>query len=100
MITRKDDRSFLNKAQENMKSWFELMERRGTQDGMPMKPQVPMHHLNKMLDDNAIICCDCGTVTTWVARHIDMRGEMQFAVSGVLATMAEGLPFAVRAAVA
>jgi pyruvate dehydrogenase (quinone) len=43
---------------------------------------------------------DCGTVTTWVARYIDMRGSMQFAVSGMLATMAEGLPFAVGAAVA
>jgi pyruvate dehydrogenase (quinone) len=58
------------------------------------------YHLNKYLADDAIICCDCGTVTTWVARYIEMRGDMQFAVSGMLATMAEGLPFAVAAQVA
>jgi pyruvate dehydrogenase (quinone) len=100
LVSRKGDRSFLETAQQRMKTWNELMEKRGTRDDVPMKPQVPMYHLNKYLDDDAIIACDCGTVTTWVARHIEMRGEMQFAVSGMLATMAAGLPFAVGAAVA
>jgi pyruvate dehydrogenase (quinone) len=100
LIKRKDDRSFLKTAQQRMQTWNKLMEERGTRTAMPMKPQVPMHYLNKMLADDAIIACDCGTVTTWVARYIQMRGDMKFAVSGMLATMAEGLPFAVGAAVA
>jgi pyruvate dehydrogenase (quinone) len=100
LINRKEDRSFLTTAQQRMQEWNTLMERRATRDDVPMKPQVPMYHLNKYLNDDAIIACDCGTVTTWVARHIEMRGTMQFAVSGMLATMAEGLPFAVGAQVA
>jgi pyruvate dehydrogenase (quinone) len=100
MIQPKQDRSFLEQAQERMRSWNELMAQRGTRTDLPMKPQVPMYQLNRLLDDDAIICCDCGTVTTWVARYIEMRGTMQFAVSGMLATMAEGLPFAVAAATA
>ncbi len=100
LITRKQDQSFLEKAQERMKTWNGLMESRATRTAMPMKPQVVPYHLNKFLNDDAIVVSDCGTVTTWTARYVEMKGMMQFAVSGMLATMACGLPFAVGAAVA
>jgi pyruvate dehydrogenase (quinone) len=100
LLQRKEDRSFLEKAQERMKDWNELMEERGTRTSMPMKPQVAARALNKMLTDDAIVIADCGTVTTWAARHLDMRAGSQFSVSGLLATMACGLPYAVAAAVA
>ncbi len=67
---------------------------------MPLKPQVVAHKLNEVLADDAIICCDTGTVTTWAARHIKIRGTMEFSASGTLATMACSLPYAVGAAVA
>ena len=60
-----------------------------------MKPQVVAHELNKFLDDDAIIVGDCGTVTTWAARYIKMRGRMLFSASGLLATMGNGLPYAI-----
>ena len=100
LLTRKEDRGFLQKAQARMKDWNELMEERGTRTDLPMKPQVAAHALNKLLADDAIVISDCGTVTTWAARHLQMRGTMQFSVSGLLATMACGLPYAVAAAVA
>jgi pyruvate dehydrogenase (quinone) len=100
LITRKQDQSFLEKAQERMKTWNGLMEARATRTAMPMKPQVVPYLLNKFLNDDAIIASDCGTVTTWAARYVEMKGTMKFAVSGMLATMACGLPFAVGAAVA
>src|SRR6185503_9112912 len=43
---------------------------------------------------------DSGTITTWAARYIQMRGQMQFSLSGTLATMANSLPYSVGAAVA
>jgi pyruvate dehydrogenase (quinone)/pyruvate oxidase len=67
---------------------------------MPMKPQVVAHELNKLLSEDAIIATDSGTITTWAARHIDMRGNMMFSCSGTLATMACALPYANAAAVA
>jgi thiamine pyrophosphate-dependent acetolactate synthase large subunit-like protein len=67
---------------------------------MPINPQVVTHTLNKLLADNAIVSADSGTNTTWAARYIDMRGEMQFSVSGALASMACGLPYSLGAAVA
>ncbi len=100
LVRRKDDRGFLEQAQKDMKDWNELMEKRGTRTDKPMKPQVVMHALNPFLHDDAIICCDTGTVTTWAARHIRMRGDMMFSASGMLASMGNGLPYALGAAVA
>jgi pyruvate dehydrogenase (quinone) len=94
------DRSFLEKAQAAMQDWRELMQERGTRTDTPMKPQVVAHELNKLLSDDAIIATDSGTITTWVARHVDMRGNMMFSCSGNLATMACGLPYANAAAIA
>ena len=91
---------FLKKSQERMKDWFDLMEERGTRKDMPMKPQVVTHTLNKLLKDDAIVSSDSGTIATWTARHVDIRGTMQFSLSGSLATMANGLPYSIGAAVA
>lgn len=91
---------FLKKAQERMKTWNELMEERGTRPDLPMKPQVVTYNLNKLLADDAIVTADSGTIATWSARAIEMRGNMQFSLSGSLATMANGLPYSIGAAVA
>ncbi|GAB3803800.1 thiamine pyrophosphate-binding protein [Spirosoma humi] len=100
LLDRKEDRSFLEKAQERMTFWRELMTERGTQGAIPMKPQVVPHVLSPLLNDDAIVTCDCGNNTTWAARHIQMRGTMQFSTSGLLATMGSGLPYAIAASVA
>ena len=100
MLDYREDRSFLEEAQKGMQEWNALMEERGTRKDVPMKPQVVAHELNKLLDDNAIIATDSGTITTWAARHLMIRGDMMFSCSGNLATMACGLPYAVAAAVA
>lgn len=94
------DRSFLETAQAGMAEWRELIAERGTRTDMPMKPQVVAHELNKLLADDAVIATDSGTITTWAARHLDIRGEMMFSCSGNLATMACGLPYANAAAIA
>lgn len=99
-LLRRKKKSFLKKSQERMKSWNELMEERGTRKDMPMKPQVVTHTLNKLLKDDAIVSSDSGTIATWTARYVEMRGTMQFSLSGLLATMANGLPYSVGAAIA
>ena len=95
-----EDRSFLESAQSGMKAWTELMTERGTRQDKPMKPQVVAHELNKLLTDDAIVATDSGTITTWIARHMMVRGNQMFSCSGNLATMACGLPYAIAAAVA
>jgi len=99
LLKRKNNK-FLKKSQERMKVWNQLMEERGTRQDMPMKPQVVTHALNKLLRDDAIVSSDSGTIATWTARQVEMRGSMQFSLSGSLATMANGLPYSIGAAVA
>ena len=100
LVDRKKKRGFLEDAQKRMKDWRGLMKERGTRGDMPMKPQVVTYHLNKLLGDDAIVSADSGTIATWAARYIDMRGSMQFSLSGSLATMANGLPYSIGAAAA
>jgi pyruvate dehydrogenase (quinone) len=96
-LDRNPDRSWLEQAQQGKAEWQKLMEERGTLQEMPMKPQVVAHELGKRLRDDAIIVTDSGTITTWAARHINIRGEQMFSLSGNLATMACGLPYAIGA---
>lgn len=96
----REDRSFIESAQAAKKAWVALMEERGTLKDKPMKPQVVAHELDKLLADDAIVATDSGTITTWIARHLRMRGNMMFSCSGNLATMACGLPYAIAGAVA
>jgi pyruvate dehydrogenase (quinone) len=100
LIERKADRSFLTDAQEHMRDWREVMRERGTREDMPMKPQVVTYALNRLLEDDAIVSGDSGTIATWAARYIDIRERMQFSLSGSLATMANGLPYSIGAAIA
>jgi len=95
-----EDRSLLEKAQSNMKDWRALMEERGTRQDKPMKPQVVAWELGKRLNDNAIISCDSGTITTWWARQIPAKRGQMHSVSGMLASMACGLTYALAAQIA
>jgi pyruvate dehydrogenase (quinone) len=100
LLKRKEDRSFLQAAQAGMKDWCEVMEKRATRRDKPMKPQVVAWELGKRLRDDAIVSCDSGTIATWWARHIPARRGQMHTLSGNLATMAPGLPYAIAAQIA
>jgi pyruvate dehydrogenase (quinone) len=100
LIRKNNNGKFLEQVQKDMRDWRELMNERGTRRDTPMKPQVVTHELNKLLDDDAIVITDSGTITAMTARHVDMRGSMQFSCSGTLASMACGLPYAIGASIA
>lgn len=97
LLERKKRRFFLKRAQTGMKDWWKLMEERGTRADMPMKPQVVAWELGRRLRKDAIVSCDSGTIATWWARHIPVKKGQMHSVSGNLATMACGLPYALAA---
>lgn len=100
LLKKKQDLSFLEKAQKGMKEWWEVVETRATRMDKPMKPQVVAWELGKRLRDDAIVSCDSGTIATWFAREIPARRGQKYSLSGTLATMAPGLPYTIGAQVA
>jgi pyruvate dehydrogenase (quinone) len=100
MLKRNENRKFLQRAQSSMQDWWKLMKARGTRQSMPMKPQVVAWELGQLLPDNAIVSCDSGTIATWWARQIPVKRGQKHSISGNLASMACGLPYAIAAAIA
>jgi pyruvate dehydrogenase (quinone) len=100
LLKKKEDRSFLQKAQAGMKEWWEVIETRATRMDKPMKPQVVAWELGKQLREDAIVSCDSGTIATWWAREIPVKRGQMHSLSGTLATMAPGLPYTLAAQLA
>lgn len=95
-----EDRAFLERAQAETKLWWKLMEERGIRQERPMKPQVVAWELGKRISDNAIVSSDSGTIATWFARQIPAKRGQMYSLSGTLASMANGLPYAIAAQIA
>jgi pyruvate dehydrogenase (quinone) len=91
---------FLDEAREGMRAWTALMEERGQRTDKPMKPQVLARELGRRLAADALVACDSGTIATWWARHIPVQRGQMHTLSGTLASMAVGLPYAIAAQIA
>jgi pyruvate dehydrogenase (quinone) len=99
-VNEKSDLDFLRSAQQGMRSWNLLLNERSTRQDKPIKPQMIAAVLSEELEEDAIISVDSGTNTIWAAQYIQIRKGMKFSVSGTLASMACGLPYAIAAQVA
>ena len=100
LLKRNEKRGFLEDAQKGMREWRELMDAQTSRMDKPMKPQVIAWELGKRLREDAIVSCDSGTNTSWFARHIPVKRGQMHSVSGNLASMACGLPYAIAAQIA
>ena len=100
IVQRHEDRTFLEQAQKGMRDWWDLLDRHANAPSVPMKPQVLADQLSRHLRDDAITCCDSGTIATWWARYIRVKRGQMHTLSGNLATMACALPYAIAAQIA
>jgi pyruvate dehydrogenase (quinone) len=100
LLKPRSNRSFLKQAQEGMRDWKKFMKRQESVQTMPMKPQMLASELSERLPNDAIVNCDSGTITTWWARHIQVKRGQMHTVSGNLATMACGLPYTIASQIA
>ncbi|MGI9010387.1 MAG: thiamine pyrophosphate-dependent enzyme [Nitrososphaeraceae archaeon] len=91
---------FLQSMQKSMEKWKEILKEQSNREDIPIKPQVIANAVSEELEDNAIVSVDSGNNTVWAARFLKMRNGMKFSVSGNLATMACGLPYAIAAKIA
>lgn len=93
-------RDSLELAQKEMKAWSEQMDEVELSEETPLRPQAVARMVGDLADDDAIFCCDTGTVTVWAARNLRIRGAQQFTLSGNLATMGFAMPGAIGASLA
>src|SRR5207302_273933 len=100
LLRRKSDRGHLEKAQREREKWNDEMSALAAADREPIQPQYLMSVIDHLAADDVILTSDSGTIATWAARHFEIRGDRQFHLSGNLATMAPGLPYAIAAQVA
>jgi pyruvate dehydrogenase (quinone) len=95
LLDRSADRSHLENYQRMVCEWNEDMAALASQAREPIPPQYLIGQIDRQATDDAVLTCDTGTVTVWAARQWQIRGEREFYVSGNLATMACGLPYAI-----
>ncbi|MFF9281405.1 thiamine pyrophosphate-requiring protein [Streptomyces griseosporeus] len=82
---------------DNVRHWREVMEGRAQLSADPINPEYVARALDPLLPDDAIVTSDSGSTANWYARHVTMRGDMRGSLSGTLATMGCGVPYAIGA---
>jgi pyruvate dehydrogenase (quinone) len=97
LLRQKPDRSFLNAAQQRMRDWNALLERVAATQRSPLRPQAVLRALSDALANDAVISLDCGANTHFAARMLQLREHQTLTGTGLLATMAPGMPFAIAA---
>lgn len=100
LLTRQTDRGFLQEAQRRMADWNQLVDRVVTTARAPLRPQMVVRTLSDLLPDNAVISLDCGANTHFAARCLQLKAGQRLTGTGMLATMAPGLPYAIAAKLA
>ena len=96
-LKRKEDRAWRETIEENVREWWRINEDRAMQDADPMNPQRVVHELSQRLPDDAIVTADSGSSTNWWARQLKLRRGNMASLSGTLATMGPGVPYAIAA---
>ncbi|HUA48361.1 MAG TPA: thiamine pyrophosphate-requiring protein [Solirubrobacteraceae bacterium] len=96
-LERKQDRSWRQAIEGEVAEWWNLIEQRAQLAADPINPQLVFHELSKRLPDGAILSSDSGSSANWYARDVKLRKGMMASLSGTLATMGPGVPYAIAA---
>src|ERR1051325_4047786 len=97
LLKRKDDRQWRKQIEDGVAEWWKLLEARAMNEAKPINPQRVFWELSPRLPDNCIIVADSGSAANWFARDLKVRRGMMASLSGNLATMGPGVPYAISA---
>ncbi len=97
LLRRKKDRAWREKVEGEVAEWWRLMDTRAHESANPINPQRVFWELSERLPDGAIISSDSGSSANWFARDVKIREGMMASLSGTLATMGPGVPYAIGA---
>ncbi|MEU5255244.1 thiamine pyrophosphate-requiring protein [Streptomyces longwoodensis] len=82
---------------DNVSRWRDVMDRRANVSADPINPEYVARALDPLLPADAIVTSDSGSVANWYARHLTFKPGMRGSLSGTLATMGCGVPYAIGA---
>src|SRR5215210_1606198 len=97
LLERKPDRAWREEIEENVADWWRLLEERAMIEADPINPQRVFWELSPRLPENCILSADSGSAANWYARDLKLRRGMMASLSGTLATMGCGVPYAMAA---
>jgi len=97
LLTRKEDRGWREGVEQGVEEWWKLIASRAHEAAEPLNPQLLFWELSRRLPDLAILSSDSGSATNWFARDVRIRQGMKASLSGTLATMGPGVPYAIAA---
>ncbi|HEY2771406.1 MAG TPA: thiamine pyrophosphate-requiring protein [Solirubrobacteraceae bacterium] len=93
----KSDNSWRQKIEGEVAEWWNLIDHRAELEANPLNPQLVFRELSKQLPDDAILSSDSGSAANWYARDVRLRSGNLASLSGTLATMGPGVPYAIAA---
>ncbi len=96
-LERKADRSWRETIEKEVAKWWKVLEARAMSEAKPINPQRVFWELSPRLPDNCILSSDSGSSANWFARDLKIRRGMMASLSGTLATMGPGVPYAIAA---
>jgi pyruvate dehydrogenase (quinone) len=97
LLERKEDRSWRQRIEREIATWWKVLQARAMSPAKPVNPQRVFWELSPRLPDRAILCADSGSSANWYARDVKLRPGMMASLSGNLATMGPGVPYAIAA---
>jgi pyruvate dehydrogenase (quinone) len=97
LLERKEDSAWRATIEDNVKRWWEVMEAEAQVEAKPINPMRLFHDFSTVAPEDAMIAADSGSAANWYARQLKMRGRMRGTLSGTLATMGPGVPYAIGA---
>lgn len=96
-LKQKTDRDWREHIEKSVAQWWDVLEERAMADADPVNPQRVFWELSPKLPDNCILTSDSGSAANWYARDLKLRRGMMASLSGGLATMGNGVPYAIAA---
>jgi pyruvate dehydrogenase (quinone) len=96
-LRRNDDRSWREGIEKNVARWWETMHKQASVSADPVNPMRLFAELSPQLPHNAIVTADSGSAANWYARQLKFHGDVRGSLSGTLATMGPGVPYAIGA---
>jgi pyruvate dehydrogenase (quinone) len=97
LLKRKEDRSWRQQIEKEVERWWKIVEARAMNSANPINPQRVFRELSQQLPNDCILTADSGSTASWFARDIKIRKGMMASLSGNLATMCPGIPYAIAA---